>query len=217
MPTRPRPLTRILVARHGQTESNRAGVFCGHSETNLTPLGREQAAALGKRLACTEVHAAYTSDLSRAVETAAIVLEGRDIAVGIDHDLRELHYGEWEQQRERLVAKAHPEQFALMRAEDPAWRPPGGETIGEVRERTYRALGRIARRHTGQTVLVVTHGTAINCMLSAVLGMAPEYTFRFDVANCGLSEIHYRRRRLVVRALNDMSHLAGLPGPSAGA
>ncbi|MCK9518602.1 MAG: histidine phosphatase family protein [Dehalococcoidia bacterium] len=213
MPTRRRPPTRIFVARHGQTESNRDGVFCGHSETNLTALGREQAAALGRRLACTELHAAYTSDLSRAVETAAIVLEGREIAVAVDPGLRELHYGEWEQQRERLVRMAHPEQFALMRAEDPAWRPPGGETVGEVRARTFRALTRIARRHAGQNVLVVTHGTAINCMLSAVLGIAPGYTFRFDVANCGLSEVHARQRRLVVRMLNDTSHLpAKAPG-----
>lgn len=210
MPSR-RPPTRILVARHGQTESNRDGLFCGHSETNLTLLGREQAAALGRRIACYDIHAAYTSDLSRAIETAAIVLQGREVAVAVDADLRELHYGEWEMQRERLISKQHPEQFALMRAEDPAWRPPGGETIGEVRARTYRALSHIAGRHPHETVLVVAHGTAINCMVAEVLGMAPETTFRFDVANCGLSELQVRRRKLVVATLNDRSHLAGLP------
>lgn len=216
VPTR-RPPTRILLARHGQTETNRDGRFCGHSETNLTELGREQAAALGRRLRCIDIDAAYASDLSRAVETAAIVLEGRGIPVSVDPDLREIHYGEWEGQKERLVAKSHPEQWALLRAEDPAWRPPGGETIIEVRERTLAALRRIARRHEHQTVLVVTHGTALNCMLSGVLGMPPEYTFRFDVANCSLSEVQVRGRRMVVTLLNETAHLPQRAAGAAGA
>jgi len=211
MPSRPRkPPTRILIARHGQTESNRDGLFCGHSETALTDLGREQARALGRRLADVGITAAYASDFSRAIETAQIALGERPLAPTVDPALRELHYGEWEMQRERLVRKSHPEQYALMRAEDPAWHPPGGENIHMVRQRTAAALARIARKHQNQTVLVVTHGTAINCMLSEVLGMAPEFTFRFDVANCGLSEVHLRSRRLVVVTLNDRSHLQGL-------
>ena len=58
-----------------------------------------------------------------------------------------------------------------MRAEDPAWLPPGGENVAMVRERTSAALARIAKAHRNQTVLMVMHGTAINCLLSAVLGM----------------------------------------------
>lgn len=211
MSSRPRkPPTRILITRHGQTESNRDGLFCGHSETSLTELGRAQAAALGARLANVDITAAYTSDFSRAIETARIVLDERDITPVVEPALRELHYGEWEMLHERLVRKEHPEQYALMRAEDPAWHPPGGENIVMVRQRTFRALGRIARRHRNQTVLVVTHGTAINCMLAEVLGMAPEFTFRFDVGNCGLSEVVLRGRNLVVASLNDRSHLEGL-------
>ena len=208
--------TRILVARHGQTESNRDGLFCGHSETALTQLGRDQAAALGRRLESVHIAAAYTSDFSRAIETAAIALHGRGLAPCVDPDLREIHYGEWEMQRERIVARSHPQQWKLMRAEDPAWRPPGGETILDVRARTAAALRRIVRAHTGQAVLVVTHGTAINCMFAEVLGMAPESTFRIAVANCGLSEVRARRGgRLVVSLLNDTHHLEGLAGSPA--
>jgi broad specificity phosphatase PhoE len=100
-----------------------------------------------------------------------------------------------------------------MRAEDPAWRPPGGETILEVRERTVAALGRIASAHPGQTVLVVTHGTAINCMLAGVLGMAPEFTFRIAVTNCGLNRLLYARGVYTVVSMNDAAHLAGVEAP----
>ena len=199
---------RVLIARHGQTVSNREGRFCGHSETPLTERGVAQARALAVRLAATRIDAVYTSDFSRAIDTAAIVLEGRGLTPSVDPALRELHYGEWEMQRERDISRTHPDEIRRMRAEDPAWQPPGGETVAMVRERTLRALEGIVARHPHQTVLVVTHGTAINCLLAGVLGMDPAYTFRIDVANCGLSELVMRGKRPVVRLLNDTSHLA---------
>jgi len=188
--------------------SNKEGRFCGHAETDLTLLGIEQARALGRRLATIPIQAAYTSDFSRAIHTAAYVLGERGLTPRADPDLRELHYGEWEMERERDVARRFPELIKLMRAEDPAWRPPGGETVEMVRVRTTAALGRIARAHAHQTVLIVTHGTAINCMLTGVLGMPLSHTFRFDVANCGLSEVVFRKGIPVVVTLNDTSHLA---------
>lgn len=204
------PPTRIFIARHGQTQTNREGRFCGHSETELTELGRRQAAALATRLRETPIDAVYTSDFSRAIVTAALAVDGRALPPHIDPGLRELHYGEWELQKERDVAKRYPEQHRLMRAEDPSWQPPGGETIGMVRARTFAALQRIAKAEQHHTVLIVSHGTAIHCMLAEVLGMAPSHTFRFDVANCGVSEVVMRRTTPVVASLNDTAHLAGL-------
>jgi broad specificity phosphatase PhoE len=206
--------TRILVARHGQTVSNKEGRFCGHSESELTRLGIEQGRALGRRLASTTIHAAYTSDFRRAIETAHFVLGERGITPRTDPDLRELHYGEWEMKKEREIARRYPQQHKLMREEDPAWQPPGGETVEMVRVRTVAALARIAKAHAHQTVLIVTHGTAINCMLGGVLGVPSSHTFRFEVANCGLSEVMMRRTTPVVVTLNDVSHLAALGASS---
>ncbi|MFN0147129.1 MAG: histidine phosphatase family protein [Dehalococcoidia bacterium] len=212
-----KPPTRIWIARHGQTEANRTGLFCGHAETPLTDLGRAQARALGRRLAAIEFAAVYTSDFSRAVLTAALALDGRALTPHLDPDLRELHYGEWEMHRESEIRRTHPEQVRLMRAEDPAWQPPGGETTAMVRARTFRALQRIARRHQHHDVLVVSHGTAINCMLAEVLGAAPTHVFRFDVANCGLSRVTAGRSRLAVSLLNETGHLEGLTASGAAA
>ena len=205
-----RQATRILIARHGQTITNREGRFCGHSETDLTELGRRQAEALGRRLAEVRIDAVYTSDFSRAIVTAGIAAGGRGLTPSIDAALRELNYGEWEMEKERDVARRYPEQHRLMRAEDPEWQPPGGETTGMVRARTFAALQRIAKAHAHETVLVVSHGTAINCMIAEALGMAPTHTFRFGVDNCGLSEVVMRRTTPIVLRLNETAHLAGL-------
>lgn len=216
MPRPRKPPTRILVTRHGQTATNVEGRFCGHSETTLTGLGRRQAEALGARLAGVEIHAAYTSDFSRAIETASLALAGRELPVTPDAALRELHYGEWELQKGGAVARRWPEQYRLMRARDPLWRPPGGEDVAEVRARISATLQRIIRRHRNQTVLVVSHGTAINCMLGEVLGSAVAATFNFEVSNCGLSEVVVHGAKPVVTLLNDTSHLAAVQLPATG-
>ena len=70
----------------------------------------------------------------------------------------------------------------------------------------------VPRIHLREQVLVVAHGTAINCMLSEVLGMALTHTFRFDVANCGLTRLALVGHRLVVATLNDVSHLSDVQG-----
>ncbi len=205
--------TRILLARHGQTMTNREGRFCGHSETALTDLGRQQARALGERLANTRLDAVYTSGLGRAIETAAIALDGRAFTVRSDPALREIHYGDWEMEKERDVARRYPEQHRLMREENPAWQPPGGENIAIVRRRTAAAIRRIAREHPHQAVLVVSHGTAIQCMLAELLSIAPTHTFRLEVANCGLSEVLVRNHRFVLARLNETAHLGGIESP----
>lgn len=209
-----RPPTRILLVRHGQTVSNKEGRFCGHSETALTPLGIEQARALGRRLASLPLDAVYTSDFSRSIDTAAIILAGRDLTPRVDAGFREIHYGDWEMERERDIARRDRETMRLLRAEDPSWRPPGGETIDEVRRRTLAALDRVIRAHPHQSALIVTHGTAINCLLAGILRMDPAFTFRITIANCALNELVVYNRRVLVTCLNDRSHLQGIESPS---
>jgi broad specificity phosphatase PhoE len=203
--------TRVFLARHGQTVANVEGRFCGWSETRLTKLGREQARALGRRLAPVEFDACYTSDLSRAVETARLALGERSLRPIPRADLREIHYGGWELEREAEVRLRDPDRFALMEAEDPAWQPPSGENVGLVRARTFAALEGIVGAHLGGSVLVIGHGTALNCLLSVVLGFPESHVFRFEVGHCALFELEAKDDgRLTVVRMNEAAHLAGL-------
>ena len=169
--------TRVLLVRHAQTFGNIEGRFCGHSETELTPLGIAQARALGARLAAEKIDGAVCSDLSRARLTAEAVLESHShIVPAFDPGLREMYYGEWEAMLGTDVRAQHPE---LMRSffrggTDGA---PGGESIAEVRSRTAAAMLRAADAHRNGTVLIVSHGNAIMAMLAEVLGLPLERTW----------------------------------------
>ena len=63
-----RPVTTLLLVRHGETDWNREGRWQGHSDTHLNEVGREQAARLAAEV--DGVDAIYSSDLARARETA---------------------------------------------------------------------------------------------------------------------------------------------------
>jgi broad specificity phosphatase PhoE len=193
--------------------ANSEGRFCGHSETELTAEGRAQAEALAARLQAIPIAAAYTSDYRRSIETCAIALAGRDVTPAVDCDLREIHYGLWEMERERDIRKRDPKQYALMRAEDPAWHPPGGEMLADVRERTAAAMRRIGAAHQGAHVLVISHGTAIACMLAEVLGMPLAHSLRLETANCGLSLLVATAERFGLHQLNETAFLPPPPGP----
>ena len=85
-----------MVVRHGRTAWNAAGRFQGQSDVPLDDEGRAQARAVGTMLASDAFDRAFASDLSRASETARIVLGERDVSLVLDERLREMRFGEWE-------------------------------------------------------------------------------------------------------------------------
>ena len=84
------------------------------------------------------------------------------------------------------------------------------ETGREIADSFGAVLGEIADAHPGETVLVVSHGTALNCLISTLLEMPETHVFRIDIANCGLTEVEVREGRPYVVRLNDTAHLAGI-------
>lgn len=206
--------TQVLVVRHAQTYGNIEGRFCGHSETELTPLGIAQARALGVRLQSTHLDAAYTSDLSRASLTAAHALEGRDLTPILDPDLREMHYGDWESRPGREVGAEFPDllrDFFTCRVHS----APGGETIQELRRRTAAAVRRVAEDHRGGAVLVVSHGNAIMAMLAELMGLPLEATWSFRCDNTSISRLEFSKSgRSTLLGYNDFVHAEGLAEPA---
>jgi broad specificity phosphatase PhoE len=149
-------VTTLLLVRHGETDWNAEGRLQGHTDRPLTPYGREQAKKLADRLDGDTIAAVYASDLSRARETAEIVGERLGLTVVIDPDLREKNWGTWEgltgSERDRV-------EFV-------------GETTEAHSDRILRAVRRIAERHPGERVLVVTHGGSVRRIQATVYGMA---------------------------------------------
>jgi 2,3-bisphosphoglycerate-dependent phosphoglycerate mutase len=152
-------VTTLLLVRHGETDWNRELRIQGSSDTQLNERGREQARELASELADVHLDAVYSSDLRRARETAELATAGRGLAVRLDPGLRERSFGSWEGLTRFEIA----ERFPDLEHHD-------GETDEEVRARVLAAVHRIVAAHTGEEVLVVSHGGALNALWHHVLG-----------------------------------------------
>ena len=155
------PTTRILLARHGETEWNRLGRWQGHADPPLNETGRAQATALARELGGDGVAAIYASDLRRASETARIVGDRLGLPVTQDPALREIDVGSWSGLTRDEVRERYPEGFARWLAGEIGH---DGESRDELAERVVPAVESIAERHPGELVLVVTHGGAIRAL-----------------------------------------------------
>lgn len=162
---------RFVLVRHGETAYNREGRFQGaDSDPPLTARGREQARAVADELEGVDFDALYTSDLLRAIETAQVLAEAVGVTPRVLEGLREMSHGEWEGKTKAEILDTWPEEHAAFEEDPRGVARPGGDSYGDLAERVWPVLERLADRHRGERVLVVTHGGPIRLVLSDVTG-----------------------------------------------
>ena len=174
-------MTRILLARHGETDWNRIGRWQGHADLPLNDAGRGQAVELAERLAGDGIAAIYTSDLMRASQTARVVADRLGLAVIEDAGLREIDVGSWSGFTRAEVEQRFPEGYARWLDGEIGH---DGETREELTERVVGAVERIAAAHPDDTILVVTHGGAIRALRRYADGDPGD-----PIENCGTSSL----------------------------
>lgn len=205
-----RATTKLILIRHGETDDNRAQVFQGQGGRGLNARGRDQAARLAARFAGARIRLAsvYCSDLERARETAEVLASTLGLSAVADPELREVNLGAWQGLSRTEVQARFPDEWAAWRRGDDI-RRGGGETYAELGDRMMRALDRIAERHAGEAVGVVSHGAAIKTAIGRVLRIGGGGLQAFQVpANTGVCLLERDgegRYRLVV--WNDAAHL----------
>ena len=206
---------RLYLVRHGVTDWNREKRWQGHSDTPLNADGRAQATCVAKRLSQVErpPQAVWTSDLSRARDTALAISEEMQIPLFITPLLREMGLGEWEGLQEKdIVARGDAERFRKYRLSPVEHRPPGGETLEHAFKRLHQVLLEIREQHPSGQVAVVGHGGSLRAMFADALEAPIASMLRFQLANCSLSILEDTRteegwvRRILL--VNDTSHLS---------
>lgn len=150
--------TKLVVVRHGESMCNLEGRLQGQYDSPLSPLGIRQAWACGEYLSSWHFDAAYSSDLSRANNTAKMIAERHPgLEVSKVAALREIFFGKWQNMLPSEIAVKYADDYAEWKTGRWGVRPTGGETLAEVAERACTAVWEIAARHAGGTVLIVTH------------------------------------------------------------
>lgn len=201
-------LGRLFLVRHGETTWNSTRRYQGHTDVPLSDTGWAQAGRLRQRLAGQRIDLAYASDLSRAAETARILLADRDdVPIEYRNDLREIAYGQWEGQTHAEILASHPEQMKHWGENPWAYFPPDGEPFGAFTDRIHTFLDEVVLPRREANMLIVAHGGPIRTMLCYLLGMAPN-PWRIWLEPASLSIVELNPASTVLALLNETCHLA---------
>jgi 2,3-bisphosphoglycerate-dependent phosphoglycerate mutase len=178
----------IYLLRHGQSEGNRAAVFSGVMDHGLTDLGRQQAREVGTVFAGRRFSLVVSSKLSRAIETADLVLAAAGAGLGERIALAELNernFGVYEGVAEAASADVAPADPRRRIQSDIDFSPPGGESMRQTHDRAVAFLQDylFPRAATGD-ILVVGHGNVLRSMTLHYLGWPIDLLPAMPSRNC---------------------------------
>jgi broad specificity phosphatase PhoE len=182
-------LARLILIRHGETHWNLEGRWQGQTDIPLNARGLMQAKQVAADLAGRGLTAIYSSDLSRARQTAEAVARACGLNVHLEPRLREICQGEWEG---KLISEIRSQNAALLqqRRENPlTFAAPGGETSLQVQARVVAATENILRKHPDGVTAVVSHGFALAVIIAHYRDIPIEKAWDLIPGNCCPVEI----------------------------
>jgi len=177
----------LLLIRHGQTtwnvEHRLPGLLPG---VELTDTGREQARRLAEALALFPLSAIISSPLTRAVETAEYLVQGRNLTIQLEPDLVDIDLGHWSGQNRDELFKSDPIWKAFVR--DPTVAPADVETFPELEKRVVAAVERwLQKDSTGLFPAFVTHADVIKLLIAHYIGIEAKRVRSLLIDNASVS------------------------------
>jgi 2,3-bisphosphoglycerate-dependent phosphoglycerate mutase len=183
-------MTHLMVlCRHGQSEWNLKNLFTGWKDPDLTAQGVEEAKAGGRRLKAAGIQfdVAFTSNLSRAQKTCALVLAElgqANLETHRDVALNERDYGELSGLNKDDARKKWGEEQVHVWRRSYDVPPPGGESLKDTAARVlpyyvHRILPTVL---SGRRTLVAAHGNSLRALIMAMEGLTPDEIIARELA-----------------------------------
>jgi broad specificity phosphatase PhoE len=194
---------QILLIRHGRTAGNIQGRFVGRTDMALDDVGLSQATKLGARFEGIRVDKIYSSPLTRAVQTASVI--GQPVVL---EGLQELDQGILEGKKFDELPDGLEPCFEAWKDDPESTRIPGGETLGECRDRAWDSMQQIISASSlGERVVVVAHQMVIASILLTAMNKPIRLSDEIKQKNTSISHIRYVDGKLSVVSVGDISHL----------
>lgn len=185
---------RIYLVRHGETDWNKKGIYQGQEDTPLNEKGKDEARNLALALKGKEISIIYSSDLTRAKETAEIIAKSLGIQTIIyKESLREMNFGEWTG-KSIFEMEEDSELFQLWQKDPWNISPPEGETLKELANRVRKEAEEIFLKHYSQNVLVVTHAGPIKALIFNLIGSTGNPYWNLDISHNTIAIIEKETR-----------------------
>lgn len=192
-------MLRLLLVRHGQTDANRNHFLQGQSDGVLNATGIQQAEALGRHLRDVSIDRVISSPLRRAQATAAAVARYHDLEVQTSPLIQEWNCGSLD----GITAELFRKKLQAFDGPLSAFRPEGGETLMEVRQRAEEFLNDLMA-YQGETVLVCSHGDFLRALLSVLQRVELEQTSGIFFENASYTILDWNGEQWNLVALSQL-------------
>jgi len=203
-------MTKVYLARHGQTAWNKKLTFRGRADIPLNKGGHSEAEAIAEALKDKNIDAVYTSPLRRSVETAQPAARLFHLDIVPVEGLVDMDYGDWEGLTFDEVKETYKDLFTQWQKRPGLVRFPHGETLDEVRERSFCAFTHIVEENPGKSILIIPHRVINKVLLCALLDISNSHFWEIKQDTGCLNLIEYSNDRYVLSMMNDTCHLKGI-------
>jgi 2,3-bisphosphoglycerate-dependent phosphoglycerate mutase len=204
--------TRFCLVRHGETDWNASHRLQGHTDINLNSHGLAQAKQLAQALKKINLQfdVLYTSDLQRAEQTAKPIEILYEVTAIKHSALRERHLGALQGLTTKEAPTLEPDLWKSHLSRSLHEELRGGESILQFANRINLVLEEMRQKHSGKTILLVSHGGALDMMYRLSSGQSLDTEKLVQVPNASLNWISHDGSHWKVDNWADTSHLAGL-------
>lgn len=179
--------TQIFLVRHASHSDVGLRLTGRAPGALLTPAGRQEAAAVARRLGSLGLDRVLTSPRERARATAQDIASEAKVPLRVEEALDEIDFGDWTGAAFETL-EGHPLWTRWNQSRASA-RVPGGESMAEVAERAGALVDTLAQGLDGLRVALVTHCDVIRAIVAGVLGLSLDNLLRLEVAPASVSRI----------------------------
>ncbi len=172
----------IYLIRHGKTEANEKGLYCGKTDLPLSKAGKQE--LVPKTLSGD--FRFLSSGLRRANETLEALFG--PVAYECEPELREMDFGAFEMHSYEQL-KEDPAYLAWCGGNNEENLTPGGESGTLMKKRVLKAFGRIVSQ--GQDTVIVTHGGCIAAIMADLFPQEHKNRYQWQCANGSGYELHF--------------------------
>lgn len=195
-------MTRLYLVRHGETEMNEKGCYCGWMDCELSRKGIHQGMLLHHSFEDINLDVIFSSDLKRAVDTANIISIGKDVQLNIDSRLKELNFGVWEGKHYTEIMKEHPESWENWTRDWQNAAPAEGESFSEMWLRVSDFIKAMMHSYKNKDILIVAHQGVLRIITTYLLDIPVEKTWSFHFEQGAYSILELLDNHCTIKSIN---------------
>ena len=202
--------TRIFIVRHTETVGNIEKRLTGRQDYEVTPRGEKLIQKLTTELSNTKFDKIYSSTSGRAIKTVENLAKLNNLEIETKEDLCEMYFGKYDGWKWEDVNRIQPEIKQRQNEINEISRIEGQETMEYVADRMDKCIRNIVQANIGKTILISSHGVAIEAFLRKISGIPfSQEREKFCQYNVAINELEYENDKFKIIQLANIDYLNG--------